>query len=581
MCDMGEKITLLGPNGDPIKDLDDLQENYDAEWARVRFLDGSLAAWCDFCFYEDEAEKLAHLKPDDPSLVKKLAIIFGIPYEEEEESKEIRAAKLRELKKYTEDVDVLSRVDEVAFSQEDLADLLRDGKDDILLCQGTYRIPLRRKASYRGIGDVIAVVKSKVPVDFKSLGIRFQDVRFDEAYQKIAAEGNAPSEEQAAGQREGLPAPCAAGTEEVLRENGAEVEEKGAEFEMEDAYTPFAIDVSPASVERKRQALEGRKEEYDFLWPPLSRDEDEEEKNDEKDDEAEVDEIDAFLSSFTSQKAKVCICTLGHVDHGKTTLTSAITKVLSETEGCKARFVDCDDIDRACKEGAFGLTIHAAHIEYETPSRHYTHIDCLNHADYVKTLLTNDVQIQGAILVVSAVDGVMPQTHAHVRLARQLGIPAIVVFLNKVDQVDDPKLLELVDKDVRALLTRHGFTGSNISFVYGSARKALAGDDVEQKEILRLMARGDRYIPAPEREEDKPFLLPIEDVFTVTGLGTVATGVVERGILHLNEAAEIVGFAEEKKQTIVTAIEMSRKMLDEAVAGDCISCCLRSHRKDD
>ena len=253
---------------------------------------------------------------------------------------------------------------------------------------------------------------------------------------------------------------------------------------------------------------------------------------------------------FERTKPHVNIGTIGHVDHGKTTLTAAITKVLSETDGCKASFEDYADIDKAPEERERGITINTAHVEYETPNRHYAHVDCPGHADYVKNMITGAAQMDGAILVVSAADGPMPQTREHILLARQVGVPAIVVFLNKVDQVDDPELLELVEIEVRELLSSYDFPGDDIPVIAGSALKALE-DDAEQKaNILKLMEAVDEYIPTPERDTDKPFLMPVEDVFTITGRGTVATGRVERGALNLNDTVEIVGLQDEKKQTV-------------------------------
>ena len=278
---------------------------------------------------------------------------------------------------------------------------------------------------------------------------------------------------------------------------------------------------------------------------------------------------------FERTKPHVNIGTIGHVDHGKTTLTAAITKVLSETEGCKASFEDYADIDKAPEERERGITINTAHVEYETKNRHYAHVDCPGHADYVKNMITGAAQMDGAILVVSAADGPMPQTREHILLARQVGVPAIVVFLNKVDQVDDPELLELVEMEVRELLSSYDFPGDDIPVVAGSALKALEGDAEQQKKILELMDAVDEYIPTPERDTDKPFLMPVEDVFTITGRGTVATGRVERGELKLNDTVEIVGLQDEPKQTVVTGIEMFRKMLDTAVAGDNIGALLR------
>ena len=278
-------------------------------------------------------------------------------------------------------------------------------------------------------------------------------------------------------------------------------------------------------------------------------------------------------ATFERTKPHVNIGTIGHVDHGKTTLTAAITKVLAEKG--MAQFEDYADIDKAPEERERGITINTAHVEYETDKRHYAHVDCPGHADYVKNMITGAAQMDGAILVVSAADGPMPQTREHILLARQVGVPAMVVFLNKVDQVDDPELLELVEMEVRELLSSYDFPGDDIPVVAGSALGAL-NDDAEQKEnILKLMAAVDEYIPTPTRDTDLPFLMPVEDVFTITGRGTVATGRVERGQLNLNDTVEIVGIAEETTSTVVTGIEMFRKLLPSAQAGDNIGALLR------
>ena len=277
--------------------------------------------------------------------------------------------------------------------------------------------------------------------------------------------------------------------------------------------------------------------------------------------------------TFERTKPHVNIGTIGHVDHGKTTLTAAITKVLSEKG--MAKFEDYANIDKAPEERERGITINTAHVEYETESRHYAHVDCPGHADYVKNMITGAAQMDGAILVVSAADGPMPQTREHILLARQVGVPAMVVFLNKVDQVDDPELLELVEMEVRELLSSYEFPGDEIPVVAGSALKALEGDEEQKANILKLMAEVDAYIPTPTRDTDKPFLMPVEDVFTITGRGTVATGRVERGELNLNDTVEIVGIADEIRSTVVTGIEMFRKLLPSAQAGDNIGALLR------
>lgn len=276
---------------------------------------------------------------------------------------------------------------------------------------------------------------------------------------------------------------------------------------------------------------------------------------------------------FERTKPHVNIGTIGHVDHGKTTLTAAITKVLSK-KGL-AQFEDYSMIDKAPEERERGITINTTHVEYETEKRHYAHVDCPGHADYVKNMITGAAQMDGAILVVSAADGPMPQTREHILLARQVGVPAMVVFLNKADQVDDPELLELVEMEVRELLSSYDFPGDDIPIITGSALKALEGDPEAEKKILELMDAVDDYIPTPVRDTDKPFLMPVEDVFTITGRGTVATGRVERGELKLNDTVEIIGLSTERKSTTVTGIEMFRKSMDNAVAGDNIGALLR------
>ena len=281
----------------------------------------------------------------------------------------------------------------------------------------------------------------------------------------------------------------------------------------------------------------------------------------------------AEKEKFDRSLEHVNIGTIGHVDHGKTTLTAAITKVLSEKG--MAQFEDYANIDKAPEERERGITINTAHVEYETDKRHYAHVDCPGHADYVKNMITGAAQMDGAILVVSAADGPMPQTREHILLARQVGVPAMVVFLNKVDQVDDPELLELVEMEVRELLSSYDFPGDDIPVIAGSALGALNGDEEQKANIMKLMDAVDEYIPTPTRDTDLPFLMPVEDVFTITGRGTVATGRVERGQLNLNDTVEIVGIAEEIKSTVVTGIEMFRKLLPSAQAGDNIGALLR------
>ena len=292
-------------------------------------------------------------------------------------------------------------------------------------------------------------------------------------------------------------------------------------------------------------------------------------------------------AKFERTKPHVNIGTIGHVDHGKTTLTAAITMALAQSgEAVAMRY---DEIDKAPEEKARGITINTAHVEYETEHRHYAHVDCPGHADYVKNMITGAAQMDGAILVVSAADGPMPQTREHILLARQVGVPYIIVFMNKTDQVDDPELIELVEMEIRELLSSYEFPGDDIPIVKGSALEALealqagakAKEDPKCACIFELMAAVDSYIPTPERAADKPFLMPVEDVFSITGRGTVATGRVERGTVKVQETVEIVGLAEETRSTVVTGVEMFRKLLDQAIAGDNIGVLLRGVQRSD
>ena len=282
---------------------------------------------------------------------------------------------------------------------------------------------------------------------------------------------------------------------------------------------------------------------------------------------------------FVRTKPHMNVGTIGHVDHGKTTLTAAITKVLAD-EG-KADFLDYASIDKAPEERARGITINTSTIEYETEKRHYAHVDCPGHADYVKNMITGAAQMDGAILVVSAADGPMPQTREHILLAKQVGVPSIVVFLNKADQVDDPELIDLVEMEVRDLLSEYGYPGDDTPITVGSALGALNGDAKYEQAIRDLMQSVDDYFPTPERDTDKPYLMPVEDVFTITGRGTVATGRVERGTMKVGDAAEIVGLQEKPTETVITGLEMFRKTLDQAMAGDSVGALLRGIDRDD
>ena len=284
-------------------------------------------------------------------------------------------------------------------------------------------------------------------------------------------------------------------------------------------------------------------------------------------------------AKFERDKPHVNVGTIGHIDHGKTTLTAAITKVLNDKYG-GTEVRSFESIDNAPEEKARGITIATSHVEYQTPNRHYAHVDCPGHADYVKNMITGAAQMDGAILVVSAADGPMPQTREHILLARQVGVPYIVVFLNKVDMVDDPELLELVEVEVRDLLSEYEFPGDDIPVVSGSALKALEGDEEYEAKILELAETLDTYIPEPVRDLDKPFLMPVEDVFSITGRGTVATGRIEQGIIKTGETVEIVGI-KDTSSTVVTGVEMFRKILDEGRAGDNVGCLLRGIKREE
>ncbi len=284
-------------------------------------------------------------------------------------------------------------------------------------------------------------------------------------------------------------------------------------------------------------------------------------------------------AKFERDKPHVNVGTIGHIDHGKTTLTAAITKVLNERYG-GTEVRSFESIDNAPEEKARGITIATSHVEYQTPNRHYAHVDCPGHADYVKNMITGAAQMDGAILVVSAADGAMPQTREHILLARQVGVPYIVVFLNKVDMVDDPELLELVEVEIRDLLSEYEFPGDDIPFVAGSALKALEGDEEYEAKIIELAEALDTYIPEPVRDLDRPFLMPVEDVFSITGRGTVATGRVEQGIIKTGETVEIVGI-KATTSTVVTGVEMFKKILDQGQAGDNVGCLLRGTKRDE
>ena len=491
------KFALEMKDGQSVRDIEGLKEYFDLEKLVEHFKSGKLKIWLEDRRYDDEAEALDALDADAEDFRQKLCELFDEEYEPEDEAVIVRRQeKLEYMKQHKVPSELLSKVDQVAVNQEDLNDLLDDNVKEIYLCGAHFRVPFRENdgnRDYIGIGDVEVEVKirSKDRVDFDTLGITFENIHFDAAYQELI--------------------------EQMDKEN------------------------------------------------------DDEDENDDVEDGGETK--GNGKQRYERTKPHVNIGTIGHVNHGKTTLTSAITKVLSKKG--YAEFEDYADIDKAPEEREPGITINTAHVEYETDHRHYAHVDCPGHADYVKNMITGAAQMDGAILVVSAADGPMPQTREQVWLAHEVGVPAIVVFLNKVDQVYDPDLLEMVEIEVREFLSSYDFPGDDIPIIAGSALKALEGDEEQEKKILELMDAVDEYIPTPPRDTDLPFLMPVEDVFAITGRGTVATGPVERGELWMGDVVEIVGMEEKAKLTTITGIEMFRKLLDSAVAGDNIGALLR------
>ena len=625
------KFALEMKDGVQVRNLEDLRDNFDLEKTIGYFLDGKLMTWLNDRYYEEEAEELEQLSKNDAQLNKKLCKILGVEYQDEEldpEEIERRNERIAKLKQYTDNQEFIDNVDLVAFDQEDLADLLDEDEDVIYLCQNKFVIPLRAEnKKYIGIGKVEAVIRSKTVVDFAERNIEFVNVSFNAEYEKLLKEekGSLPTEKseetldntsitllQEAKKAEAdkdfdvaLALYKRVGSAEAMYHMGKIYNNTAyVKYDKQKAINYFKLAAEKGNADAKNiisliaeipsNNTVQYNDNYDY---DNYNDDDDTDYNDDDDydndheyivqdyrNEFTDENFDEIIRNYLEEcrytpsryKPHVNIGTIGHVDHGKTTLTSAITKVFSMLG--LAQFKSYGQIDKAPEERERGITINTAHVEYETCKRHYAHVDCPGHADYVKNMITGAAQMDGAILVVSAADGPMPQTREHILLARQVGIPAIVVFLNKADQVDDPELLELVEMEVREFLSSYGYPGDDIPVITGSALQALEGDKYAIAKIIELMNAVDDYIPTPARDIDKPFLMPVGDVFSITGRGTVATGRIERGVLQLGDTVEIVGLTDYKKQSTVTGIEMLRKMLDSAVAGDNIGIKLRSEK---
>lgn len=625
------KFALEMKDGVQVRNLEDLRDNFDLEKTVGYFLDGKLITWLNDRYYEEEAEELEQLSKSDAQLNKKLCKILGVEYQDEEldpEEIERRNERIAKLKQYTDNQEFIDNVDLVAFDQEDLADLLDEDEDVIYLCQNKFVIPLRAEnKKYIGIGKVEAVIRSKTVVDFAERNIEFVNVSFNAEYEKLLKEekGSLPTEKseetldntsitllQEAKKAEAdkdfdvaLALYKRVGSAEAMYHMGKIYNNTAyVKYDKQKAINYFKLAAEKGNADAKNiisliaeipsNNTVQYNDNYDY---DNYNDDDDTDYNDDDDydndheyivqdyrNEFTDENFDEIIRNYLEEcrytpsryKPHVNIGTIGHVDHGKSTLTSAITKVFSMLG--LAQFKSYGQIDKAPEERERGITINTAHVEYETCKRHYAHVDCPGHADYVKNMITGAAQMDGAILVVSAADGPMPQTREHILLARQVGIPAIVVFLNKADQVDDPELLELVEMEVREFLSSYGYPGDDIPVITGSALQALEGDKYAIAKIIELMNAVDDYIPTPARDIDKPFLMPVEDVFSITGRGTVATGRIERGVLQLGDTVEIVGLTDYKKQSTVTGIEMLRKMLDSAVAGDNIGIKLRSEK---
>lgn len=623
------KFALEMKDGIQVRNLEDLRDNFDLEKTIGYFLDGKLMTWLNDRYYEEEAEELEQLSKSDAQLNKKLCKILGVEYQDEEldpEEIERRNERIAKLKQYTDNQEFIDNVDLVAFDQEDLADLLDEDEDVIYLCQNKFIIPLRAEnKKYIGIGKAEAVIRSKTVVDFAERNIEFVNVSFNAEYEKLLKEeqGSLPTEKseetldntsitllQEAKKAEAdkdfdvaLALYKRVGSAEAMYHMGKIYNNTAyIKYDKQKAINYFKLAAENGNEDAKNiisliaEIPSNNTVQYNdnYDYDNYNDDDDTDYTDDDDYDNDHEYIVQDYRNEFTDEdfdkiirnyleecrytpsryKPHVNIGTIGHVDHGKTTLTSAITKVFSMLG--LAQFKSYDQIDKAPEERERGITINTAHVEYETCKRHYAHIDCPGHADYVKNMITGAAQMDGAILVVSAADGPMPQTREHILLARQVGIPAIVVFLNKADQVDDPELLELVEMEVREFLSSYGYPGDDIPVITGSALQALEGDKYAIAKIIELMNAVDDYIPTPARDIDKPFLMPVEDVFSITGRGTVATGRIERGVLQLGDTVEIVGLTDYKKQSTVTGIEMLRKMLDQAIAGDNIGIKLRS-----
>lgn len=566
------KFPLILENDNEANTMEELQKYFDLEKIIGYFHSGELITWLEDRLYADEADAVRKLTGKEEDLGDILCSIFHFEnLEDDPETVAWRNERIERVKKYTSNPAIINNVDFIAFDQDDLEDIVINGDTDVIyLCDNEFSFPsgILRKANtrYIGLGDgVKVVVKSKETIDLEALGIMFENVEVEGNYKKT--EKPLVEDTQVTTEKYSLQVDI----DDDYDEDENYYDEEYCDEEEDGSVSWVSLGLRTEEIGQTRANPTGHyclARKYYEIGVDAG----------EKDAGLHLYRMRSILWSYglgcpSRYKFHVNIGTIGHVDHGKTTLTAAITKVLSGTG--LAQFEDYANIDKAPEERECGITINTAHLEYETIYRHYTHIDCPGHADYVKNMIIGTTQMDGAILVVSAADGPMPQTREHILLARQVGVPAIVVFLNKADLVDDPDLLELIEMEIRDLLTQYEFPGDDIPVVIGSALKALNGDPQEELNIWRLMREVDYYIPSPMRDLDKDFLMPVEDVFTITGRGTVATGRIERGELKLNDTVEIVGLADESRSTVVAGIEMFRKLIDSAVAGDNIGMVLR------
>ena len=624
------KFALEMKDSVQVRNLDDLRKHFDLDKTIGYFVDGKLLKWLEDRYYDEEAEAISALSKDDSDFNSKICKILGVEYEDEDlpeidpEEIERRNERIAKLKQYTADTKILDKVDLVAFDQEELADLLDEEEPVIYLCQNKFTIPLREKnKKYIGIGKAEAVIRSKTVVDFAERNIEFVNVSFNAEYEKLLKEeqGSLPTEKS----EETLDNTSITLLQEAQKAEADKdfdvalalykrIGSAEALYHMGKIYnnTAYIKYDKQKAIDYFKQAAEKGNEDAKNLISLISEtpqnnivQSDDNYDYDKDDDDTDYDEDDdgcgEDTDDYNETKIKknyidyddlnlyserdidyfngiqvAYVAMLGHIDHGKTTLSSAITKVLS-SRGL-AEYIRYNEIDNAPEEQFCTVSMNISRIEYETDHRHYIQFDCPKNCDCIKNMYMNIPKIKNAILVVSAADGPMPQTREQIWIARLLGIENIVVFLNKADQVDDPELLELTEMEVRVLLSSYDYPGDELPVITGSAFQALEGDKYAENKILELLYAMDDYFLPNIRQDRKPFLMPIEDVFYITGRGTVGTGCVERGTINLGETVEIVGLTDYKKQSVIVGIEMLRKMIDSAIAGDNIGIKLRSKK---